>query len=327
MQRAAARPDGGQDQVKHFYRLLTGEAVLGLLILVWVGVFTALPPARIPPAPVGIQQTSQADDLSIALNIDPGRVGVNTFTATITANGQPLKNAQDVEMEFTSLSGKVAFSKAQMRDLGNGTYRLQGGYLGVPDQWDVKVAVTRPNRYDAYGIYQINLNPTTAIAKSQSWQPVALWLLVLAGVLYILAFVVLDKHTRSSMGLDTVPFVAIILGALIIFFRPIVSSNTNLINPVPPNEASVLAGKALYQQNCQVCHGATGIGDGPLSATLSPKPADLSIHGLPGIHTDGQLYYWISTGVPNTAMPAFGQKLSDRDIWNLVNFVRTLARP
>jgi mono/diheme cytochrome c family protein len=43
------------------------------------------------------------------------------------------------------------------------------------------------------------------------------------------------------------------------------------------------------------------------------------------VHTDGQLFAWITNGFPGSAMPAFGQKLSDPQRWDLVNFIRTLA--
>ena len=39
--------------------------------------------------------------------------------------------------------------------------------------------------------------------------------------------------------------------------------------------ADVSAGRSLYlNHGCGVCHGSDGHGDGPLSATLSPKPRD-----------------------------------------------------
>jgi mono/diheme cytochrome c family protein len=62
-----------------------------------------------------------------------------------------------------------------------------------------------------------------------------------------------------------------------------------------------------------------------LALTLNPRPADLSVHTVPGVHTDAQLYDWITHGFPGSAMPAFGQILGDTERWHLVNYIRTLA--
>ena len=98
------------------------------------------------------------------------------------------------------------------------------------------------------------------------------------------------------------------------------------INPVPPNSASILSGRALYLENCAACHGITGKGDGPAGRALNPGPSDLSQHAVPGIHSDGQLFDWITGGFPGSAMPAFKDQLTEKQRWDLVNFIRTLAK-
>jgi mono/diheme cytochrome c family protein len=97
------------------------------------------------------------------------------------------------------------------------------------------------------------------------------------------------------------------------------------INPLPSNPQTILAGQELYQVNCITCHGPSGKGDGPAAAGLNPRPADFSQHMPPGKHTDGQIYLWIKDGYPNSAMPAFGQRFSEEQLWQLVTFLRTFG--
>ncbi len=44
-----------------------------------------------------------------------------------------------------------------------------------------------------------------------------------------------------------------------------------VVNPVKITDAAVAAGKKSYVQFCQMCHGATGKGDGEAAAALTPQ--------------------------------------------------------
>ena len=98
------------------------------------------------------------------------------------------------------------------------------------------------------------------------------------------------------------------------------------LNPLPADGQTITAGQQLYQANCAVCHGVSGRGDGPIAAGISPRPADFTQHMIPGKHTDGQTFLWIKNGFPGTAMPAWGQRLTDEQIWQLVTYIRTFGR-
>jgi putative copper export protein len=86
---------------------------------------------------------------------------------------------------------------------------------------------------------------------------------------------------------------------------------------------SIARGAPLYAQNCTVCHGATGRGDGPLAAKLPVRPADLTEPHL-FAHKVGEIYWWVGHGLDNGVMPGFAGKLSSDQRWDLINFV--LAR-
>ncbi len=97
------------------------------------------------------------------------------------------------------------------------------------------------------------------------------------------------------------------------------------LNPLRADAVTLAAGQQIYQANCVTCHGANGGGDGPTAAGLNPRPSDFSLHMPPGKHTDGQVFLWIKDGFPGTAMPAWGARLSDEQIWQLVNYLRTFG--
>lgn len=48
---------------------------------------------------------------------------------------------------------------------------------------------------------------------------------------------------------------------------------------------------------------------------------------LPGVHSDAQLFEWITNGYLGTAMPAFRDSLSEEQRWHVINYIRTLAGP
>jgi predicted CXXCH cytochrome family protein len=92
-----------------------------------------------------------------------------------------------------------------------------------------------------------------------------------------------------------------------------------------PDSADVAAGRALYQQHCEVCHGFDGKGQTATSGGLYPRPTDLSRSAVAAEKkTDGELFYFIRNGVRNTAMPAW--QLPDLQTWQLVLFLRNLPQ-
>ena len=93
-------------------------------------------------------------------------------------------------------------------------------------------------------------------------------------------------------------------------------------NPVAADDISISRGKTLYEQNCVMCHGATGEGNGSVSALLANKPANLTLDVTQG-KSDGALFLTLTNGVTDR-MPSMIENLTVRDRWDVVNFIRTL---
>jgi mono/diheme cytochrome c family protein len=93
-------------------------------------------------------------------------------------------------------------------------------------------------------------------------------------------------------------------------------------NPIPNTVSSVDRGGVLYQATCARCHGVDAIGGGADAGTTQVRPPNLRSGHL-NQHTDGQIYEWISNGLPG-GMPAWASTLSEADRWNLVNYLRSI---
>ena len=94
-------------------------------------------------------------------------------------------------------------------------------------------------------------------------------------------------------------------------------------NPVKADAASTTAGKTLWDKNCASCHGKTGLGDGVKARTLDTPAGDFSKAAFQSL-PDGEIFGKTKTGRED--MPKYEGKLTDEDIWNIVNFTRTLKK-
>ncbi|MGQ9621544.1 MAG: c-type cytochrome [Bacteroidales bacterium] len=97
----------------------------------------------------------------------------------------------------------------------------------------------------------------------------------------------------------------------------------NMVNPVAKDEASIKAGQILYTKHCASCHGKTGLGDGVKARALKTFSGDFSGPDYQN-QTDGEHFYKTKFG--RDEMPKYEGKLSDEDIWKIVNYMRTFRK-
>jgi mono/diheme cytochrome c family protein len=96
-------------------------------------------------------------------------------------------------------------------------------------------------------------------------------------------------------------------------------------NPIEATEESVRAGLRVYGRFCRSCHGVRGDGRGQ-NPSPGTRPANLIddewVHG----DSDGAIYNVIRQGVPPAYdMDAWEGRITDEEIWHVVNFLRELA--
>ena len=96
-------------------------------------------------------------------------------------------------------------------------------------------------------------------------------------------------------------------------------------NPVAASAESTAAGKATYGRYCAVCHGITA--EGGSGSDISPPAPDLTDNEWKRGSSDGEMFSVIKNGVPpDLSMEPWGDRIKDPDIWNLVNYLRSIAK-
>jgi mono/diheme cytochrome c family protein len=98
-----------------------------------------------------------------------------------------------------------------------------------------------------------------------------------------------------------------------------------LKNPIASTGESVAAGKQTYTRSCAPCHGTSGQG-GP-GNDLIPAAPDLTDAAWDHGSTDGEIFVSIKDGIPpDFNMTPFKDRLKDDEIWNVVNYLRSIAK-
>ena len=327
LRRSRDRGESNLPVLGRFRQVVTAEVVVGVIVLLSASLLSSLPPAHSSQVSTGLNGSARADDLLLRLSINPGRVGQNTFSLQVLKNGQPVVAVKEALLRMGPRKANLPPLEAQLIAQGDGTYQAVGSYLSLPDDWQVQAIVRRDTLYDAYAIFDFNLlNPSNPGEAQAQQTRFAGGLLAFSGLACLLALMALLPFGNLALRLAIsfiLPIILLALGAVFIFRTP--SPALAELNPVSPGPQSIAAGQAIYTVRCLPCHGATGKGDGPIGQTLIPRPADLTQHAIPGVHTDFQLYQWINDGFPGGRMPSFKGVISSTDRWNLVNFIRTFA--
>jgi mono/diheme cytochrome c family protein len=94
-------------------------------------------------------------------------------------------------------------------------------------------------------------------------------------------------------------------------------------NPAGRDADAVKAGGEHYKEMCVGCHGAPGVDASEIGEGLNPPAPDLTLDRVQR-RSDGELYWIVQNGVRMSGMPAFGATHKDRQIWEIVAFLRHL---
>jgi len=329
-------------------RTVVVEVVLVVAVFAAVGVLTQTTTAEgeiaadeaASGAGQDFEQAAAVDSLNVTLRVSPNRVGLNEYELSVTdESGRPVETVTQARLRFTyeDVADLIPQSEIILNELAPGEFTGGGAYFTQPGNWRVEAGIRRSDGDDLAQDFVLPvLRPETQPGAgdesmfdlpftSFTWNEVAGAFLVLGGVLVLLYRKQLRwLETPAYRAAITVAVVVLVAGGVLAFAggdEHEASEDPRSGNPELPTQQSIARGRELFQQNCIQCHGVDGRGDGPQAASLNPQPTDFRLH-IP-LHTDPQFYAFIADGYPGSAMPAFRDALSEDDIWNLVNFLRS----
>ncbi len=315
------------------------EAALAAAVLLAVGLLTSVAPATsaYDPSSSLWMETHRAGDLNVTLGIAPALVGTNDFDVKVRdAAGRPVANATVVRLLGTMREMDMGIQQATATNQGDGHYTLHGDLMSMVGTWQLDVLVRRAGVDDvrtSFSLLAIGQRLPQPASPLTNPQALAALGLTLFGFAIGTASALVLKPRRLRRATLGGAIVVSLVGAFVAFqvsanapstafVVPVVPEFARLArSPVAPVPAQIAAGRQTYQENCATCHGLDGKGDGPAAANLLPKPADLTVH-VP-LHTEGELYWWITNGITTTAMPAWNTRLTDLQRWQVVVFLRS----
>jgi len=99
-------------------------------------------------------------------------------------------------------------------------------------------------------------------------------------------------------------------------------AGTKLVNPVPLNEKTMARGKHMFQNNCLVCHGPYGEGNGTVVPKY-PMPPSLQSEKVRN-YKDGNIFYVITMG--QNIMPSYKAQITPEDRWSIIHYIRAIQR-
>jgi mono/diheme cytochrome c family protein len=343
---------------RRFSNAVRGEVALGVVILIVAAVLTGLSPAREELARQAsgdvlngpVDRQVNAAGLTARIQISPAVLGLNRLA--IQLPGTDPSQVERVQLTFTYLDAELGSQPVVLPQSTSSpdTWETTSPLLSQAGTWQAEMLVRRTGQDDArtalrFAVASPGGAPQATASVSSAYpllpSPMVSLAYALIGAGVIVAGVAVVRALRQPRRRRALQRQAALVGAGVVILAcggyVYAAENRNGVpldvvsirDPVPPDERSLAIGQEVYTNNCETCHGETGRGDGPTGLRLVPRPADLRIHTAPGVHTDGELYYWVSYGFPNSAMPAWKERgLTDEQIWSVINYARaTFGNP
>jgi putative copper export protein/mono/diheme cytochrome c family protein len=324
--------------LQHCGRLVRLEAALLLGALCLAALLTTLPPAERPAQVTAQHWTTTLDDWQLHLALSPvGDRGQVQCALTLRhRHDQAVPQTTQLWVHLRMQEHDMGTRREAAIPVAGGHYTAPGA-ISMAGSWEAEVTLALPQ--EAVRIATFTFEAATgSLEQGRSrridlaaipFSTLTLFSCVLGGLLSALAGVTLWASRTGKMPPWATPFGCVLLagGGYLILRVVLVDAypTTYLPNPLPPTSTTLSQGQAFFQQHCTACHGLAGQGDGPAAAGLNPRPADLTAAHVED-HTDGDLFWWLTHGIPGTAMPAWQEQMTESERWMVIRYLRTLRQ-
>lgn len=318
---------------RHLVTALIAEVALATVLLGVVGVLLGSPPARQVMQAEANQRHIELTSGTVTgtLSLTPGTVGPNHYSF---AWHNPVPAGTEVTLRVALPAQQTGQLDVPLRRTVD-AFEAHGAELALPGDWDLQVTVRTPGAPDWVATTSLPMSatppPSQVPAEPRYFAPLGIAaLLVFLGGLAGMVFALVGQRPtwrRQAAGLGSV---AMLCGVALLLLAqapapPVAASDPgSQLAALDPDE--VTRGADTFATNCAVCHGVNAQGDGPGGRALNPPPPDLtSGHSL--LHADESYRYWITNGIENTGMPAFGSTLDQGQIRDVITYLRSLQLP
>lgn len=337
-----------RDATRSMGRTVVAELAIGVVAVFAAAALGTTAPAGarterlvMPPVEPAVL-TESVGDLDVQLVVTPPVPGRQLYQASVL-DAEDGAYRSDVAKVFLLFSPPAGSDLAPQRIEADasptqpGLFRVSGTYTPIVGDWTVEVVIRRAGVADASVSLEL---PVRAPSEPESvapppsgigvpaplraawallppapfeWVPAAA-LFALGGVLFVVPIVAARRFgggLRTFVERARLTIVAVAVAAALLAGSRILVSVLNAppaeaasaANPEPATSVSVERGARAFAATCESCHA----GADPLDS---------------GSHSDGELYHWITNGIPGTNMPSFATELSPRDRWDIVNYLR-----
>jgi copper transport protein len=307
------------------------ESALGICVIAIAALLTATPPPIPPEAQQKIEAPSQVvtlGDIQVKLSVDPGAVGANGYEVDLARQSVAGKQ---VSLQFVYPALDIHTPVLALDDAGDGVYLGAGPDLDRTGDWLALVNIRNDTTSSLPTRAAFRWNVPETAPNSTTRQPSVLnWLsglgiVVIAGVLFTPGIL----HAIPSLKLQgesvLIGLMAVVVtAALLVVGSGLLSDAArrtdalqhpvpSVVNPVLPDQASLIVGQRIYAAKCAACHGDTGAGDDPQAGT-TPLP---DLRTRIADRRDVELFRTLETH------NGLNGQLSDNDRWNVINYLRS----